>query len=196
MYRYVYFAIIYSCTALPASSAYSQNAAPEPDLHIQQVEVAATQRSPEEVAEDILYRLQHGGIMPDRLDVLGAFSQGQSFAHINQHGQMNAASLSQSGLHNLAVMQQEGNSNTTVLEQIGNGNVLGVWLTGDNNFLDVLQQGNDNVYVLDFIGDDLQHTVTQQGDGIQARQIGLGSRPFGIEQYGSGLNILIEHVHP
>ena len=181
---------------LCGSHASAQHRSDE-NLHIQQVEVEATELSHEEAIETILQRLQDGeqrGLLSSYL--LTGHKAGGSFAIINQDGESNAADVVQIGLSNLAVLHQQGNLNITLLEQLGDHNLFGAWLTGDGNYLDVRQEGNDNIYLLDFIGDNLNHSVVQQGDGIHATQIGSGSQPFSIEQTGSGMNIRIEHNGP
>ncbi len=49
------------------------------------------------------------------------------------------------------------------------------------------------VYVLAFEGDGLSHSVLQQGQGIEAVQIGIGQRPVSIAQRGRGMRVMIEH---
>lgn len=186
--------IAFVLVALLAVPALAQTAEEDEELFLQQAERAQTEISPDEAREEILQRLQDGEhqyILSSFL--LSGFQSGGNFALINQQGEDNLAGINQVGLSNLAVMHQEGNVNTTEVDQLGNRNIFGAWLTGDNNQLRVSQIGDDNVYVLDFVGTDLDHTVTQQGDGIRAVQIGRSTRPFSIEQYGSGMDIRIEH---
>ncbi len=125
--------------------------------------------------------------------LLGGFQRGGSFGLVTQRGTGNTARLDQAGPANLAVLSQQGDRNTALLEQVGAGNLYGAWLTGDDNVTNVTQRGADNVYLLDFEGDALQHRVVQQGTGNQAVQIGAGAAPFGIEQRGDHMEIVVRH---
>lgn len=191
-----HFALASCLLALLAVPALAQTAEEDEELFLEQAEVAQTQLSPDDAREAILQRLhdgQHVGILNSFLTA--GLPQGGNFALINQEGVGNTASILQEGMANLAVMHQEGNRNTNVLEQIGTGNIFGSWFIGDDNHLTLRQQGNDNVYILEFEGSgrNFGHSVEQIGDGIQAIQIGAAERPFSIEQYGSGMEIRIEH---
>jgi hypothetical protein len=191
--RFVALSLALSIWFLIPDAVMAQTASDE-DLHIQQAEIAETQLTPEEATAIILDRLRDGE-QQDILNshLLSGFQQGGNFALVNQHGELNTVIVNQLGLANLAVIDQEGARNRTELDQIGNRNIFGAWLRGNDNLLSLLQEGDDNVYILDFEGDGLNHSVDQVGSGIQAVQVGYGSQPFSIQQYGSGMEIRIEH---
>ena len=95
---------------------------------------------------------------------------------------------------------QEGGSNFTSTRQIGSGNVIGVRLRGVGNTLGtpnnpgVLQEGADNLYLLDYAGNGQPIDPTiQQGNGNQVVQIGEIDAPFGVEQRGDGMRMIIRH---
>ena len=182
---------------LLANNANGQTANEVESIHLMQVEVDETQPPVEQATTFILDRLENGGqrnLLHSYL--LSGFSAGGNITLVNQNGTDNEANVLQFGLSNLAVVSQQGSDNATLLEQIGNNNIFGAWLTGDGNLLSVHQEGHDNLYVLDFVGSDLNHSVLQIGNGIEAYQVGAASRPFSIEQYGSRMNIRIEHNSP
>ena len=166
------------------------------DLHIEQAEAAVMQSAHDGATDALLDGLRRG-----ERDMLNAylapgFGVGGNFAVIKQEGEENVAGVTQTGASNMAVIHQEGSRNVTLLDQIGEGNVFGAWLIGSDNHLQLRQQGRDNVYQLDFVGDNLNHSVQQVGNGIEAYQVGSARQPFGIEQYGSGMSIRIEHNTP
>lgn len=115
-------------------------------------------------------------------------------------GTNNNASIGQDGDGNLAVLLQEGDSNFTSTIQVGSGNVIGVRLRGVGNNLGtstdpgVLQAGADNLYLLDYTGDFQTIAPTEQvGNGNQVVQIGAIDVPFGVEQRGDGMRMIIRH---
>jgi hypothetical protein len=112
----------------------------------------------------------------------------------------NDASVGQDGDGNLAVLLQQGNNNFTSTLQVGSGNVIGVRLRGLGNSLGtpadpgVLQAGADNVYLLDYEGSNQIIAPTiQEGNGNQVVQIGEIDVPFGVEQRGDGMRMIIRH---
>ena len=123
-------------------------------------------------------------------------SSGGSMAMVHQEGEGNTIMLSQLGFANRAVLTQVGSFNRIDARQEGDRNLLEVLLQGSNNGLDVTQRGNDNVYKLDFLGDGLAHSVLQEGSGLQAAQIGIGTLPLSIEQRGTGMELVIHHSGP
>ena len=168
------------------------------DLHIQQVETEVMDREPaREAAMNTIMERLHAGerVILDAHTVRGA-GVGGNFAVVSQEGDDNTASVTQIGLSNIAVMYQQGTQNSAALEQRGDGNIFGAWVIGTGNQLNVLQQGNDNVYMLDFVGHNLDHSVQQIGNGIEAIQTGSARQPFSIEQRGSGMSIRIDHNTP
>ncbi len=112
---------------------------------------------------------------------------------LTQAGRLNTALVEQFGFDNAVTLLQQGQGNTTLAQQLGSGNVIDVTLIGEANRLDVRQVGQDNLYVLAFEGEGLTHSVLQQGQGIEAVQIGVGRQPVSIEQRGSGMRVMIEH---
>ena len=117
---------------------------------------------------------------------------------LRQEGSDNQAIIDQSGAGNLAVLLQLGNSITTRATQNGTGNVFGVRLSGDNLDLGgpdgVTQIGDNNVYLLDYEGSAQQLApTTQVGVDNRVVQIGNVSQPFGVEQRGDGMRMIIRH---
>ena len=122
---------------------------------------------------------------------LGGFTNS---TFVDQTGVGNAALLEQQGERNSALVVEIGNGNAVSLLQLGDDNAYGAVLVGDDNETTAQQLGNGNRYGLVFTGSDLRHRVLQQGDGNEALQIGAnGARPADVEQYGNGLQLLIEH---
>jgi len=115
---------------------------------------------------------------------------------IYQGGDGNFASIMQNGTNHLAVVVHEGNSNFTDVTQNGSDHVAGIQLHGDNNQFGLTQNGSGHRYLLDFEGSNLDHAVVQNGANNTAVQIGQGSMPFGIEQNGSGMTMIIRHDVP
>ena len=127
------------------------------------------------------------------LDAFSLASQG-NLALIRQEGADNEALLDQSGSGNLAVLLQLGVGNATTARQIGTGHVFGVRIDGNYNELDVLQEGSDNTYLLDYVGDgQTLPSAVQSGVGNQAVQIGEIATPFGVQQVGNGMQMIIRH---
>ena len=114
-------------------------------------------------------------------------------AVVNQQGNFNEARIDQAGESNVAVMVQRGNFNSSAVTQEGRNNAYGSFLRGNYNSTEVLQRGDNNTYSLNFWGNNLSHTFEQIGSNNTAAQVGVGYRPFGIEQRGSGMNITIRH---
>lgn len=127
------------------------------------------------------------------LDAFSLASQG-NLAMIRQEGANNEALLEQDGTGNLAVLLQLGDGNVTTARQIGTGNVFGVRIEGSYNELDVLQEGSDNVYLLDYVGNgQTLPAAVQSGVGNQAVQVGEIATPFGVQQFGNGMQMIIRH---
>lgn len=116
-------------------------------------------------------------------------------AIIDQVGNNNLASVNQTlGTSNLAVLKQAGNYITTLVNQVGSGNVYGSDLAGNNHYLNVSQIGMDNLYLLEYNSSvNLNHTVQQIGNNLEAIQVGTVSKPFSITEQGVGMKILIQH---
>jgi hypothetical protein len=164
---------------------------PDENLLIEQAHAMRTSHEKVDSAVPFL-----DGIGPRAAAISAGASQDGTVRHIAlvwQDGEDNHATLLQSGALNVAVVMQLGDLNETWVEQDGSGNVVGARLQGDRNRLSVSQRGDDNTYLLDFTGSSLDHTVVQHGTGMRAVQVGAGSRPFGIEQRGSGAEVTIEH---
>lgn len=146
----------------------------------------------DEALELILDRLS-----PSNRPTLETFLTAPTAGHFflgEQNGTGNTALVEQYGDANIAVLLQNGTDNRTTAIQNGSRNLFGAWLTGDENQLRVEQYGNENIYMLDFTGSGLNPPpVVQQGDMNQAFQIGVISTPFGIQQRGTGMRLLIEH---
>ena len=154
-----------------------------------------------EAAENALGEIRTGllGLNLDELDVLEGFTlndQG-NLALLRQEGSGNQALIDQQGTGNLAALLQLGNGITTTATQIGDGNVFGVRLEGNDLVLGpdgVTQIGDHNVYLLEYTGSARQIAPTTQiGDGNQAVQVGGIAVPFGVEQYGDGMRMIIRH---
>lgn len=116
-------------------------------------------------------------------------------------GRNNEASVQQKTSNNIAVITQKGRSNRSVIKQKGGtGNVAGIRLRGDNNRTNLLQNGTGNEYVLKFTGNGLgsnsTHTVKQIGNQNTLKQVGVGSKPFDVQQRGNGMKVIIRHTTP
>jgi hypothetical protein len=193
-------ALAFSIAALPAS-AQQETEQEITTLIVQEAVVQAT-GEPAVTAEGAFSEIQDFGLLESESQALIGFSLGTqgNLALVRQtgldnlSGRNNTAEIDQSGAGNLAVLLQLGDENTTTLLQDGNGNVFGARLAGSNNTLDVEQEGNNNLYLLDHVGDNLDIAPgIQQGDNNQAVQVGEVSQPFGVQQYGDGLRMIIRH---
>lgn len=123
----------------------------------------------------------------------GAVDAGGNTASIQQIGDYNRAFVQQTGRGNVAGLYQGGNGNDASVYQLGNQNVMAAWFFGNDNTFGLTQRGDGNTYVLGFWGSDLDHQVVQEGNGLTAFQLGIGSLPFGIKQRGNGAEVRIEH---
>ena len=184
--------------AVMAQSSPGNDAVPDviPDAPRQQVVSAITGQLPGEqraaTTGNVLFGLDFSG--PLAGIVARALSSGTgNTAAIFQEGANNSAQINQIGQSNVAVMVQRGSFNTSSLLQDGSYNVYGSLLDGTKNTLNVEQIGNNNGYLFGFQGSNLNHSVQQIGNNIQATQIGVGYAPFGIEQRGSNMDITIRH---
>lgn len=120
----------------------------------------------------------------------------ENISEILLSGQHNTGTVSQEGDFNKAFMSLAGEDNTIHVGQFGNDNYFNLGLTGDNNFLDLIQNGDDNQYDREYSGNAvLNETVTQDGNGNNAKQIGSLSngRSANILQEGSGMEVIIRH---
>ena len=139
---------------------------------------------------EVLNLWPNGALFPE-----GSAGPGSEGA-IYQGGDGNFASITQNGTNHLAVVVHEGNSNFTDVTQNGSDHVAGIRLNGDDNQFRLTQDGSGHRYLLDFGGSNLNHEVVQNGVDNTAVQIGEGSMPFGIEQNGSGMTMIIRHNVP
>lgn len=155
-------------------------------------------------AQDALGQLRAGllDLGPDERRLLDGFSladQG-NLAIVRQDGTGHVADLSQDGTGNLAFVLQRGADVVASARQQGTGNVIGMQLDGAGLTLDgpgaqrgVTQIGTGNVYLLEYAGTGALAPAVQVGDANQAVQIGNVRQVFGIQQYGSGLSMIIRH---
>jgi hypothetical protein len=114
---------------------------------------------------------------------------------LEQMGIGNQIDAQQTGLNNRVVLTQNGDRNAFVLTQDGNNNLILASINGsDNGLITVNQSNDDNVYALYLDGDFAPaHTVTQTGGQNLATQIvGPGSTPIDIQQFGNGIEVLVE----
>lgn len=190
MHRFV---MILALALLVGMPALAQSQQTDEDLMIEQAHIRATQPSGDAAADAVFDRLLHAQGNPLAPRLMMGLGPDANLSLVSQHGDANAARVAQEGTANVAVMLQLGYGNTSFLEQIGHGNSIAASVEGDYNRLSVSQRGDDNRYVLDFRGDDLDHTVTQHGSGMNAVQIGVGRKPFSIEQRGRGTSVTVEH---
>jgi len=185
-----------SLTLLPvAALAQAANPATQEEAQIVQEVLGATSAAPV-TPQEAFDEIRSFGLSEREGGALDAFSlasQG-NLAMIRQEGSNNEALFDQTGNGNLAVLLQLGDGNTTTAQQIGTGNVFGVRIAGSYNTLDVLQDGSDNTYLLDYVGDgQTLPSAVQSGVGNQAVQVGEISAPFGVQQYGDGMQMIIRH---
>jgi hypothetical protein len=195
-----------AAAAVPAALAQESEAEVQ-TVAIQQAVAQATTATPlttEEAFDTIL----DFGLSAPEVQALDAFSLGAqgNLALVRQEGfgvflgVGNSAIVDQSGSGNITVLLQQGDGNFTSTRQVGDDNVIGVRLRGANNQLGttagpgIQQLGNDNVYLLDFAGDsEVIAPTLQDGSGNQVVQIGTAAAPFGVQQYGNGLRMIIRH---
>lgn len=189
-------ALVFALMVLPtAVHAQADNPPTEADAQIVQEVLGSTSATPvtPQEAFDIIADFGLSEREGGALDAFSLASQG-NLAMIRQEGSNNEALFDQTGNGNLAVLLQLGDGNTTTAQQIGTGNVFGVRIAGSYNTLDVLQDGSDNTYLLDYVGDgQTLPSAVQSGVGNQAVQVGEISAPFGVQQYGDGMQMIIRH---
>jgi|GEM_PF-5626225 len=155
-------------------------------------------RAPGEVSQGQALRMLHDNFFlpsqarPGNGLALG-LDDGGNTGLVQQFGDDNTADLAQRGQGNFAWIIQRGDRNTTRATQEGNRNVQASVLLGDDNLLDITQLGDGHTYFLGFQGNDLNHTVVQEGQNNFALQEGVAERPFGIEQRGNDMGIEIRH---
>ncbi len=181
---------------LPAAAqAQADNPATQADAQIVQEVLGSTSATPV-TPQEAFDAIAGFGLSEHEGGALDAFSLGAqgNLALIRQDGANNEAVLYQTGSGNLAALLQLGDGNVTTAQQNGTGNVFGVRITGHLNTLDVIQDGSDNVYLLDYIGDgQIIEPAVQSGVGNQAVQLGDIAVPFGVQQYGNGMEMIIRH---
>ena len=189
--------LVLALMVLSAAGAHAQadNPATQADAQIVQEVLGSTSATPV-TPQEAFDTIAGFGLSEREGGALDAFSltaQG-NLALVRQTGDGNAAILDQTGSGNLAALLQLGSGNVTTAEQNGSGNVLGVRITGSYNELDVLQDGNDNLYLLDYAGDGQAISPgTQIGHDNQAVQLGEVAAPFGVQQVGDGMRMIIRH---
>ena len=149
--------------------------------------------APGEALGEVRTRLGGDGLAAFDAYLAGPQGEGGHFAFIEQEGAGNVGRVVQAGAANIAVLVQRGDLNRSALTQAGEANLIGLFLHGDGSRFDVAQHGDANVYLLDFAGDRLDHGVLQVGHGNEAVQLGEAPVPFGIEQRGDGLRLIIRH---
>ncbi|MEO0558983.1 MAG: hypothetical protein AAF170_12445 [Bacteroidota bacterium] len=121
--------------------------------------------------------------------------EGTNVLVLEQMGIGNQIDAQQAGLNNRVALTQNGDRNAFVLSQIGNNNLILASINGsDNGLITVNQSNDDNVYALYLDGDFAPpHTVTQTGGQNLATQVvGPGSTPIDIQQFGNGIEVLVE----
>jgi hypothetical protein len=192
--------------ALCASPAWAQSEQQEAEARQAQeagVPIGAVSRphdafTPQETFDTI----SDFGLSDQEAQVLDGFASGtqSNSALLRQDGHANEAFLGQVGAGNLAVVLQEGTANVTTSVQVGQGNVVGVRLRGDGNRLGVglrpgvVQIGEGNLYLLDVAADYQTITPTTQfGTDNQVVQLGETAAPFGVQQFGNGMRMIIRH---
>lgn len=189
--------IIFAAIMCSSGAAHAQHEDPatQADAQIVQEVLGSTTAdvlTPQEAFDAII----DFGLSDRESDALGAFSRSAegNTTLLRQLGTNNEAIIDQMGARNLAVLLQQGNGNATSARQSGTGNIIGVRLLGSDNQLEVHQSGLDNMYLLDFTGNGLNIApAVQIGTGNQAVQLGLTAAPFGVEQYGNGMRMIIRH---
>lgn len=114
---------------------------------------------------------------------------------LEQIGIGNMIDAQQIGENNRVVLQQNGDRNSFILTQDGNDNLILARINGSDNGLITVNQSNDgNVYALYLDSDNAPaHTVTQTGGQNLATQVvGPNSTPIDIQQFGNGIEVLVE----
>lgn len=198
--------VLFSVSAfVPFASA--QTEAEVQTVFIEQAVVQSTTATPLTV-EETYDTILDFGLSDVEVEAFTEFSLGTpgNLALVRQTGFEAAVGFNnnvvvdQSGEGNLAVLLQQGDGNFTSALQLGNGNVIGVRLRGTNNQLGssaapgIEQLGDDNVYLLDYTGNGQTIApTTQMGNGNQVVQLGETAAPFGVQQYGDGMRMIIRH---
>lgn len=189
-------ALVLALMVLPAAvQAQADNPATQADAQIVQEVLGSTSAAPV-TPQEAFDTIAGFGLSEYESGALSAFSLGAqgNLALTHQDGANNEALLEQDGNGNLAVLLQLGDGNLTTSRQVGTGNVFGVRIAGSYNELDVEQEGADNVYLLDYVGDgQMLPSAVQSGVGNQAVQVGEIAVPFGVQQYGNGMEMIIRH---
>ena len=193
-------ALAFLIVALPASAQETEQ---DVVTLIEQEAIVQSTNEPAISAEDAFDTIQEFGLLEAEGQALTGFSLGVqgNLALVRQTGldnltgSGNAAEIDQGGAGNLAVLLQRGDNNLATLLQRGDGNVFGVQIVGSNNSLDGVEQlGSNNFYLLDYAGNGQTIAPTiQQGNDNQVVQTGDVSQPFGVQQYGDGLRMIIRH---
>ncbi|MEP0547081.1 MAG: curlin repeat-containing protein [Rhodothermales bacterium] len=202
--------IALALSVAPTLAAHAQDS--EQDVTTLIVQEAVTQGTTANplATDEAFDAIADFGLLSEEGQALAGFSLGAqgnlalvrqaAFDDLLGAGNDNDASIGQDGDGNLAVLLQQGDDNFTSTLQIGSGNVIGVRLRGVGNQLGtqatpgVLQAGADNLYLLDYTGDGQTIAPTAQiGDGNQVVQIGEIDVPFGVEQRGDGMRMIIRH---
>ena len=199
-YRFIFFLALSFILIAPATMAQpvpDNDALPDlRDASRQQIIQAITGKlsseQPNAVSSGPFVELTFSGIIANA-SARSLTSGGGNTAVVYQAGNSNTAQIEQRGQNNAAVMVQRGDLNTSTLLQKGSYNVYGSLLDGANNTLNVEQTGNNNGYFLGFQGNDLDHTVVQDGVSNMAVQVGVGHQPFSIEQRGNNMEITVRH---
>ena len=156
------------------------------------------ERAPGEVSQGQALRMLHDNFfLPSQARAGNGLAlgldDGGNTVLVQQFGDDNTAELAQRGQGNFAWIIQRGDRNTTRATQEGNRNVQASVLLGDDNLLDITQLGDGNAYGMFFQGNDLNHSVVQEGQNNYAMQEGVGEAPFGIQQRGNDMAIEIRH---
>lgn len=102
-----------------------------------------------------------------------------------QDGDFNEVSVEQRGVNNRFAVVQQGDFNRTTAQ-----------IFGDANSTNVTQRGAGNEYDLLMVADAVDLLpVVQEGEGNRAIQfVAPGLLPAGVEQRGSGMEVIIERV--
>jgi hypothetical protein len=189
MTRYILILVLLSFLPVPVAEAQQGGSA-----FIEQVQ----ERAPGEVSQGQALRMLHDNFfLPSQARAGNGLAlgldDGGNTSLVQQFGDGNTAELAQRGQGNFAWIVQRGARNTTRATQEGDRNVQASRLLGDDNTLDITQLGDGNAYVLGFQGNDLNHSVVQEGQNNFALQEGVGELPFGIQQRGNDMAIEIRH---
>ncbi len=156
--------------------------------------VSAETITPQQAFIEIRKRLALGDRPVLNRYLIGPYLADANLALIQQVGDRSRTEIEQRGEGNVAVLYELGDRNRSSVLQRGDDNIYALWLRGDQNRMNGRQIGDRNIFLFEGAGENLTFPfVSQVGNDLKAVQIGSTVLPFGIEQRGNGMEVIIEH---